>query len=340
LKDSAVSSDIKKQRNIFSRNLIFIVIIDSMKDTPATRRSEAMIDHISVCICTFRRPGLLARLLDKLRDQVTERRFDFSILVVDNDYCQSAKPVVDSFMQNSEIGISYYNEPEQSISLARNMGIRNAKGGFIAFIDDDEIPDDQWLFHLYQACREYAAAGVLGPVIPHYEVEPPSWVTEGKLCERKTFATGTSLLYSRDTRTGNVLFDRTIFRVDEEPFDPQYGRSGGEDSDFFRRMIKRGYLFIWCNEGLVYENVPAERLKKSYFLKRALLRGTLNARNSPLFSLDTAKSFFAFLAYTAALPVLFLIGQHAFMKYLIKNCDHIGKLLGRFGIKVMRERTF
>ena len=311
-----------------------------MDDKPATPRTETMADHICVCICTFRRPGLLARLLDKLRDQFTDRRFDFSIIVVDNDNSQSAKPVVDSFRQNSEIGISYCFEPEQNISLARNTGIRNAKEGFIAFIDDDEFPDDHWLFHLHQACRRYAPAGVLGPVIPHYEIEPPSWVIKGKLCERKTFATGTSLLSPRDTRTGNVLFDRTIFRADEEPFDPQYGRSGGEDSDFFRRMIKCGHLFVWCNEGFVYENVPAERLKRSYFLKRALLRGTLNARHRPLFSLDTAKSFFAFLGYTMALPALFLIGQHAFMKYLIKDCDHIGKLLGRFGIKVMKERSF
>jgi hypothetical protein len=34
-----------------------------------------------------------------------------------------------------------------------------------------------------------------------------------------------------------------------------------------------GHVFRWCNEGLVYETVPQERWKRSYLVKRAMLRG-------------------------------------------------------------------
>ena len=53
--------------------------------------------HTSVCICTYKRAELLTRLLSKLEIQNTSNFFDFSIVVVDNDNCQSAKQAVESF---------------------------------------------------------------------------------------------------------------------------------------------------------------------------------------------------------------------------------------------------
>jgi hypothetical protein len=52
------------------------------------------------------------------------------------------------------------------------------------------------------------------------------------------------------------------------------------------------------------------------------------------------KSIIAFSLYTAALPFLLLIGHHLFMKYLIKDCDHIGKLIALCGIKPIKERSY
>lgn len=42
--------------------------------------------HISVCICTFKRPSLLLRLLKELAGQETQGLFTYSIVVVDNDH--------------------------------------------------------------------------------------------------------------------------------------------------------------------------------------------------------------------------------------------------------------
>ena len=297
-------------------------------------------DHISVCICTYKRPKLLLHLLNSLQTQVADGLFTYSVVVVDNDKVQTAKSCVTSFKKESSIDIDYYNEPEQNIALARNRAVENAKGKYIAFIDDDEFPIDEWLLNLYRAHNKFNADGVLGPVKPHFEIPPPQWIIKGKLCERRSFRTGTIIKNSRDTRTGNVLIAKSILMENKTPFNPVFGRTGGEDTDFFKRMLKKGRVFIWCDEAFVYENVPQERLRKTYFLKRALLRGVANSKHVSLISLSTLKSISAILIYTPALPLFLLIGHHLFMKYLIRECDHIGKLLATCGLKVIKERTF
>lgn len=287
--------------------------------------------HITVCVCTYKRVKLLAKLVDRLQHQDTDGLFKYDIIVVDNDYTGSAEKTVEDLRRGSSIPISYHNEPDQNIALARNKAVANAKGQFIAFIDDDEVPSPAWLINLYRTCDEFHADGALGPVIPYYEIEPPKWVIQGKFYERPSHTTGTFLDWT-NTRTGNVLFRRHIFDSEDNLFRREFG-SGGEDRDFFRRMIAKGFRFVWCAESAVYEAVTPERCTRSFMVRRALLRGQL-----PQFThTDLAKSLVAVPLYTAALPFLLVAGHHLFMKYLIKDFDHIGRLLSFCGIKLIKE---
>jgi len=133
------------------------------------------IDHISVCVCTYKRPRMLAKLLRKLQYQIIGKSVTYSIVIVDNDHAQSAKIIVTLFKDNSAVNIAYYTESEQNISLARNKAVENAKGDFIAFIDDDEFPAPNWLLNLFRAYNKFRAGGILSPVITYYEIEPPKW---------------------------------------------------------------------------------------------------------------------------------------------------------------------
>ena len=287
-------------------------------------------DHISVCICTYKRPDLLMKLIEGLHDQVTDSLFTYSIVVVDNDRIGSARHTVEETKKHSSSPISYYIEPEQNIALARNKAVTNAKGEFIAFIDDDEVPVETWLVNLYKTMIGCHADGVLGPVLPYFEVTPPNWVIRGKFFERPTHRTGETLHW-RNTRTGNVLLRRDIFNNGESLFRNAFGR-GGEDTDFFRRMVDKGFRFVWCEEAPVYEAVTAQRCTRSFLLRRALARG-----QQPYFTkVDFVKSLVAVPLYTIALPFLHIAGHHVFMKYLIKDFDHIGRLLALCGINVLK----
>lgn len=282
---------------------------------------------------------MLLKALDGVISQFTGNKFSFEVVVVDNDKNRSAENIVSIFKKRKGLNIVYDCEPEKNIALARNRTIYNAKANFIAFIDDDEFPCNKWLYHLYLALISSKADGVLGPVIPHFEKQPPKWLLKSKLLERPSFSTGT-LLKSGDTRTGNLLFNRRILENESCPFDPRFGKTGGEDGDFFRRMIKKGHIFIWCNEAYVYETVPSDRLKKSYFLKRAYIRGVSEAKLSSFLKIGIFRSLIAVSLYASILPVLFIIGQHLFMRYLVKICDHTSKLLALCGIELIKERNF
>src|SRR5271157_4036017 len=102
-------------------------------------------NHICVCICTYKRPQLLKRLLDELSTQETNSLFTYSIVVTDNDHLRSAELVVSDFAARSAIPVKYCLEPRQNIALARNKAIENASGEFVAFVDDDEFPAKRWL---------------------------------------------------------------------------------------------------------------------------------------------------------------------------------------------------
>lgn len=297
----------------------------------------ARLPEISVCICTFKRADFLLRLLKALERQKTEGAFTFSVVITDNDSTESARPVVEKFTRNSSLAVIYGVETQQNIALARNRALTHAAGSYIAFIDDDEFPEPGWLMTLLQACQQYKSDGVLGPVRPHFEDSPPPWIIKGGFCERPEHNTGRRMNWE-ECRTGNLLFRKDILEGHALPFLPEFG-TGGEDKDFFMRMTQSGHSFVWCNEAVVYETVPPSRWSRSFMIKRALLRGK-NSLKHPIGRIGMiAKSLLAVPLYVLALPFLLLFGQHWFMRYCVKLCDHLGRLLALCGVNPVSERV-
>jgi succinoglycan biosynthesis protein ExoM len=289
--------------------------------------------YISVCVCTYKRPAMLKRLLDSLREQDTGGLFTYSIVVVDNDALQSAKAVVSDFQAVAGIPITYSVEPQQSIALARNKAVENATGDFIAFIDDDEFPIKRWLLTLFTVCNERDVDGVIGPVKPHFDVEPPKWVIEGKFHERATYPTGLVIDW-RKGRTGNTFLRKRVLAACEQPFNPEFRQ--GEDQEFFYRVIQKGFVFIWCNEAVAYEVIPPLRWQRRFLLRRALLRGALEPKTPNFGARDIAKSVIAAPAYAAALPFVLILGESKFMALLVRLFDHLGKLLVVMGVNPIK----
>ena len=292
--------------------------------------------HICVCICTYKRPTYLIRVLNELEKQETEGLFDYSIVIVDNDRSESAKQAVESFAQQSKLSINYFMQPDQNISLTRNKAVENSTGDFLGFIDDDEFPGENWLLKIYNAINEYRSDGILGPVLPDYEKAPPKWVLKGHFFDRPSYHSG-YILNWEETRTGNALLRKELFKERCLWFDPKHG-SGGEDKTFFRRMIEKGHVFIWCDDAPVFESVPPIRWKRTFMIKRALLRGKVSFKTSSRDYSDIMKSLVAITIYTIGLPIFLILGHHLFMTYLIKDCDHIGKVLTAIGLDIVKEK--
>lgn len=302
------------------------------------------VDKITICVLTYKRPQMLGKLLNSLIDIQTDGLFTYSVIVVDNDSESSGEQVVKKFITDGSMQILYFKEPRRSITLARNRALVQVKDSLIAFIDDDEFAVPEWLVSLYKTLeKNISAAGVLGPVLPYFETPPSRWLEKSGLCLRSSYTTGMQLHWAQ-TRTGNVLLSKKVLLDAEARFLPRFGTGGG-DVDFFKRLMNKGYQFVWCNEAPVYETVPPWRQRRVYFLKRALLQGGNSLKYADnadrLVGRITlfAKTFMAAILYTVSLPVSRLAGDHLFMRYLTKDCHHIGRLMAMVGFSLFKKRN-
>jgi len=300
--------------------------------------------HVCVCICTFKRPRLLRKLLDALPGQKQgQHPFTLSVVVVDNDAARSAETVVVESSRRHNLPVRYESQTERNFAVVRNTAVQHAEGDFIAFIDDDEYPVDTWLEQLLVTLEKHNCSAALGPVRPYFEQTVPRWLERSKLCDRPALPTGQILNWSR-CRTGNVLLRRSLFSQDDIMFDPAF-RTGGEDVDFFKRAHAAGHRFVWCEEAPAYELVPPERIRASYHLRRALLQGGISlgyglGKNRLVDRIAVGlKSVVACVLYTIAIPFVTLAGRHLAMRLLVKDCHHIGRLSKLLGIPLIRERN-
>lgn len=290
--------------------------------------------HICVCVCTYKRPEFLKRLLREVNRQATSGLFKVSVAVVDNDSERSGEAAVAEVRPELQITVNYDVEPQRGIARARNRVVAMAEGNYLAFIDDDEFPAANWLLLLYTTCREYKVDGVLGPVLRHFEQKPPEWLEKSRFFVRPIYPTGAEVAW-HDSRTSNVLVRRETVLGDEPPFRPQF--RAGEDQDFFRRKIEQGFHFVWSDEALVYETIPPNRWTRIYQVRRGLLQGAYESLQPSCDLQSILKSTVAIPIYTVALPVAFVFGHHHFMSLLEKMSFHAGKLLKFCGINPIRE---
>lgn len=303
--------------------------IDSMNPDQAKDRA-----HISICVCTYKRPVLLKRLLTELNRQQTGGLFTYSIVVADNDEAQSAEVTVAEMSRVCGVPLKYCVEPRRNIALARNKVLENAEGEYIALIDDDEFPAPTWLLTLFKICNEYKVDGVLGPVKRHFDESPPAWFKKSSIYDRRTNPTGKEVEW-KEARTGNVLMRRRIIEGDAAPFRFQF--RAGEDQDFFRRKTEEGCVFIWSADAAVSETIPPARWRRSFILRKALLQGATAALQPNCGVISIMKSVIAVPLYVVTLPFTLLLGQHLFMAVMVKICDHSGKLLMLMGINPIHE---
>jgi O-antigen biosynthesis protein len=102
----------------------------------------AKAPFISVVVCTRDRPEQIGKCLSRLAQQQYPR---YEVVVVDNAPTSDALREVVEGQAGTGADFRYCVEPRPGLSWARNEGIRAAKSDIIAFLDDDDEPDEHWL---------------------------------------------------------------------------------------------------------------------------------------------------------------------------------------------------
>ncbi len=294
---------------------------------------------VSICVCSFWRPDQLDGLLAALLSQSVLGHV-LEIVVVDNDPLGSARDVLNAWSCKATVPIVTLTCSEPNISLARNTAVQHASGLWIALIDDDETPIVTWLEHLLELADSHAADAVFGPVLPLYDETTPAWVIRGRFFERRRLLTGTRVTRN-DVRSGNVLVRRDLLLGVPGPFDPAFGRTGGEDTLLFTRLLKQQARFFWCDEAIVHEPVEPARATLRWLLRRAYRGG----QSFVLVALKTTKREhrIPLLAYLLTRAVLQLctagvlavlcspLHRVESVKWLRVACAQCGKVMGALG---------
>jgi len=284
--------------------------------------------RIDICVCTFRRPFLAETL--KSISNLNCGELAIRVIVADNDFVPSAAPMVELIGRGFPFPIVYLHAPETNISVARNACADAADADFIAFVDDDETVEADWLRELVDAAVFAGADVVLGPVHAEYAAEAPSWMRDGD------FHSTRPVLVGGEIRTGytcNVLM-RWTEAARSQRFNLALGRSGGEDTEFFYRLHDLGLRFIEAPAAIVREPVPPSRATLSWLLRRRFRSGqthgarllTLGEPLAPALVLASAK-----VAYCIAATVVTLPWPVRWRGNLLRATLHLGALSGLAG---------
>jgi glycosyltransferase involved in cell wall biosynthesis len=307
--------------------------------------------HISVCICTYKRPKNLGNLIEGLINQKTNDRFTYSIIIVDNDPAESAKEIVYDYMVNSSPGIEYHPEPRKGLSYARNKTLACSTGDYIAFIDDDEVPETDWLYQLYKTLTDFGADAVFGSVFPEFEGNPPNWILNRKYFYWRDVRNKTGTR-TKKAVTNNVLFRRDLVVRYNLRFDHDHDFTGGEDMGFFFVLAsyKKDALFIDCKDAIVHEVIPPDRCNTEYIRKRNILeaRGTVNAIYKKYADSRVKKkvriisrilhSWIRLIVINLFLPFLLKINRDLGVEYYHRSYFHHGILLAIFNFTFYKDR--
>ena len=303
----------------------------------ATYPTHIATNLVTVCICTFRRPEGVINAIKSIVEQKIPEGWQLEIVVVDNDRNSTLGDTIKrSFdqMQGSVINFNYVIETQSGVSFARNRCLLEARGTLIAFIDDDEHATPLWLVRMIAQLENSDTDAVFGPVLSEYATKPPCWLKDYPIQDCFRFPTGKMLGWG-DTRTGNVLLRRSLLEKVNK-FDNRFAKTGSEDTFFFYQAETQGAKYVWCDEAIVQEHVPLERMSRKWVLRRHFIGG----RNFVLLQVCIygshayvgwwMRGLITALTTFPVIVVLLLIGHPAYMRFACKMYGGVGKLAAPF----------
>ena len=223
---------------------------------------------LSVVVCTRDR----AELLDRCLKPLARQKGEFEVLVVDQGDAPTAIPDDSRFRRLAD--------PGRGLARARNIGVSAAVGSVVVFVDDDAVPDADYIGVIAKSFAENPNLAALSGRILTLE--------DGRLYAR-TLDNRPRVLGRGDWRRffgGNFAIRRTVLdRIGL--FDERFGVgrrwASGEETDYFFRMLYRNCRIFYLPEVVVRH--PRQAVEKAPRQLRAKLfasargQGALIARH-------------------------------------------------------------
>jgi GT2 family glycosyltransferase len=167
------------------------------------------------------------------------------------------------------------------LSLARNLGLREAKSEIVAFADDDVYFEPGWLDAIVAAFRDHPDADCIGGhTTPHFETAPPDWMesAQKRMYGSTEFGDQSRWMVHPEMPFGvNMAFRRNAL-VEIGGFDPRLGRIGEnllscEEILLFQQMNDLGRRCWYCAEARLLHRIPADRTTPEWLIRRMYWQG-------------------------------------------------------------------
>lgn len=233
---------------------------------------------ISVVVCTYNRCNLLEQVIKTLTKQILSID-QFEIIVVDNNSKDDTSKFVKCFIkENPETPMRYILETKQGLSHARNCGWKEARGEYIAYIDDDCKAPEQWLEVAKKVIERVKPTVLGGPYYAFYASEKPVWFKD-------EYGSHTQGNKARPLQDGEYL-DGANFFIRKDilellgGFNPELGMSGnkiayGEETalvENIRKKIPREIIY-YEPKLYVYHLVTPKKMILSWNLWNRFISG-------------------------------------------------------------------
>lgn len=292
-----------------------------------------MVPEVSICVATCRRPEGLARLLASLSQLRLPEGLRVELIVVDNDPDGSAAAILDGF--EGPLELRCFVEPRRNIAHARNRAVEAARGRWLAFVDDDEVVEPDWIEAYWRQVQAVACGGLFGPVHRRVEEVVTPWLDAARFFSGPGLANGAPV-GPRDVAAGNAFVRAELF--DDRRFDPHLGLRGGSDTELFSRMWRAGAQFYWCERAGVQERIPPGRHRLGWLTRRAFRGGFVTTlleqrrigRAEAVFR-GLPRALAALLLLLLGLPVVALAGRAAAARVWLRGCTQVGHLWALLG---------
>lgn len=239
---------------------------------------------ISIIICTYNRSKLLKKTLKSLLSLKNIESAE--IIIVNNNSTDDTQNTVLQFIEkySQKVKIKYILETKQGLSIARNRGVNEAEGEVVAFLDDDAVPDSNWILSIQSAFNNFKDAAALGgKIIPLFETDRPSWLSNKLLTLYSVLDLGDII---KKFQNGNYPIGANMAIKKEWftrfKFNETLGRKGlllvsGEESMLFKKIQNDGGVLYYIPNMVVTHFIPSDRLNKSWILNRYYFEGVSKA---------------------------------------------------------------
>lgn len=207
-----------------------------------------MTPRASVIVPTYNRAASLDRLLDALDSQcVAPERFE--VVVVDDGSTDHTPEVL-----RGRRHVSSVRQVNQGPGAARNHGVLESTSPLIVFVDDDCVPEEDWLQRLIEAddAAGPQVAGFGGRIAPLHRSFLADFVQGERLVDHSPLDGDPAGL--RYIVTANAAFRRTQFRS-VGGFDRAMSEAG-EDVDLSLRLRALGHRLVRVPDATVRHAHP------------------------------------------------------------------------------------